>query len=143
MNSAQHPPVTLLRRLGGIFYDTLLVISVIFLVHVVTYMTLRATGVGEIHPDSDLSHAIFVFYILVALIYFVGFWTHGGQTPAMKIWKMRVENRQGGQINHLDAIARFGFALLLPVVSQLWSLFDKDRLALHDRLSHTRLVYIG
>jgi len=142
MTPKQNQPVTLLRRLGGIFYDALLAGSVIFIIAAITLTILTINGLGNIQPDSPLSHVLFVYYIFIAFLYFAGFWTHGGQTPAMKIWKMRVENMQGGQINSLESVARFGFALVLPVVSQLWSLLDKEGLALHDRLSQTRLVHL-
>ena len=143
MTPTQNQPVTLPRRLGGIIYDTFLAGSVVFIIAAITLTILTINGLGKIQPDSPLSHVLFTFYIFIMFIYFSGFWTHGGQTPAMKIWKIRVENMQGQQINHLEAIARFGFALILPIISQLWSLFDKEGLALHDRLSQTRLVYIG
>ena len=142
MTPAQNQPTPLLRRLGGIFYDSLLAGAVVFIAYVFIYMTLRANGLGDVQADSPLSRVLFAYNIFVTFMYFSWFWTHGGQTPGMKIWKLRVENTQGGQINILEAIARFGFALLLPIISQLWSLIDKDKLALHDRLSATRLVFL-
>lgn len=152
MAPTQNKPVTLIRRLGGIFYDTLLAGSIVFIIAAITLTILTINDldniqpdkplIGSIQPDSPLSHVIFTYYILITFIYFAGFWTHGGQTPAMKIWKMRVENMQGEQINMLESVARFVFALVLPLVSQLWSLFDKEGLALHDRLSQTRLVHL-
>ncbi len=130
------------RRLLGMIYDTILAGGTVVFVAIITLFILQVNGMGEVQPDSPLSHLLFAYYLLVLFIYFAWFWTHGGQTPGMKIWKLRVETMQGRPINILEAIARFGFALLLPVISQLWSLIDKDKLALHDRLSATRLIWI-
>ncbi len=140
MSAPQATP--LLRRLAGILYDTFLAGAVVVLVAMITLFVLQVNGLGEVQPDSPLSHLLFAYYLFILFVYFSWFWTHGGQTPGMKVWKLRVENMQGGQINILESIARFGFALLLPIISQLWSLFDHDKLALHDKLSATRLVYI-
>jgi uncharacterized RDD family membrane protein YckC len=63
-----------------------------------------------------------------------------GQTLAMKTWRIRVVNTAGGAITFQQALRRFAVATVLIGVSQIWGLFDRDRLFLHDRLSGTRLV---
>jgi len=106
---------------------------------------------------------IWLFFVLG--LYFIWFWTHGGQTLPMKTWRMRVVDINGAQLTPWHALIRFllcwlwfvpglatawlleakGWMLaLLPTVNFLiWAstaLFDKDGQFLHDRLAGTRLI---
>lgn len=98
-------------------------------------------------------------------IYFVWFWSHGGQTLAMKTWRIRLVTTNGQPIGVVRAIARYLLAwcwllpgllaawllgarnwmlILIPAVNLvLWSLtiyLDPERRFLHDRLAGTRLI---
>ena len=72
--------------------------------------------------------------------YFLWCWLRGGQTLAMKAWRIRLV-----QVSPPRALLRFLLALLLvPTgISLLWALFDPERQFLHDRLAGTRLVMDG
>jgi uncharacterized RDD family membrane protein YckC len=78
-----------------------------------------------------------VFIVLVFAAYFLWSWLRGGQTLAMKAWKIRLVDVTPGR-----ALLRFVIALLaVPTgVSIVWAFFDRDRQFLHDRLAGTRLV---
>jgi uncharacterized RDD family membrane protein YckC len=70
--------------------------------------------------------------------YFLRCWLRaGGQTVAMKAWRIRLVD-----VTPAKALARFLFALIfVPTgISIVWAVFDKDRQFLHDRLAATRLV---
>ena len=80
---------------------------------------------------------------LVLCVYFTWFWTHGGQTLAMKTWRIRLVAADGGAVSPGQAILRFVLcwpSLLLAGVGLLWALVDRDRQFLHDRLAGTRLT---
>lgn len=47
------------------------------------------------------------FLFLLLGIYFVGFWTKGGQTVAMKTWRIRVVDRHGQPLAQGRALARY------------------------------------
>jgi uncharacterized RDD family membrane protein YckC len=47
------------------------------------------------------------FLFLLLGIYFTWFWTHGGQTVAMKTWHIRVVDRQGRPLTQGRALARY------------------------------------
>ena len=55
------------------------------------------------------------FLFIVLGIYFVWFWSHGGQTVAMKTWHVRVVGANGGPLSEARALARY-------VASWLWFL---------------------
>lgn len=69
--------------------------------------------------------------------YFLWSWLRGGQTLAMKTWRIRLVD-----VTPRKALLRFALALLLvPTgISIVWAPFDRDKQFLHDRLAGTRLV---
>lgn len=133
-------PATLLRRLGAMIYDTVLAgFSIVVVAGILAVGFTALTGL-------KLPAVVMVLlYAVMAYGFFVWFWLHGGQTLGMRAWKLRVVTDVGQPINHQQATARFLWAILswgALGVGFLISLFDPDRLAWHDRLSHTRLVRI-
>jgi len=112
-----------------------------------------------------LRHTRQVLLFVVLGVYFVYFWTHGGQTLAMKTWRIKLiaPGRQGVPLPR--AVARYlfawlwflpalvisfalhlsGWASVLLVVANmaLWALaitLHPDRQFLHDRFSGTRMI---
>ena len=63
-----------------------------------------------------------LFLFLVLGIYFIWFWTHGGQTVAMKTWRLRVLRADGEPLTQGRALARYLLAWLwfLPALAALW-----------------------
>ena len=79
----------------------------------------------------------------VAGLYFVWQWAHGGQTLAMKTWRLRLTRANGEPVTARVALARYLLASIGTAAlgaSYLWPLFDRDRQFLHDRLAGTRIV---
>ena len=94
--------------------------------------------------DRIAGRPLFQLY-LVALtaLYFIWQWRHGGQTLAMRTWRIRVVTREGAPLDWERAARRYLFALcgtLLLGAGFLWALVDRERLFLHDRLAGTRIV---
>lgn len=146
-------PAGLLRRLGAILYDTLLLFSLLF---IATALVLPLAGGQAVAAGSPL----FSIYLLAVCFGFFGwFWTHGGQTLGMRAWKIRLQRYDGGNVTWGQALGRFLLASLwlLPVVylRQVLGLsvplslgaglvFFLLTLALrvHDRYSETVLVRV-
>jgi uncharacterized RDD family membrane protein YckC len=106
------------------------------------------------------------WYLFVVLgIYFITFWTRGGQTVAMRAWHLRVVSRDGAALGQGRALARYiasylwvlpglaiahfsglkGGGLLLPLALNvagyaLIARFTPGRQFLHDTLCGTRLI---
>lgn len=136
---------SLLRRLGALVYDSLLLVGVLMLavlLLVIPYELL--TGAS---PYQNPTHRFLLQVYLLAVIcaFYVFFWTHGGQTLGMRAWRFRVIRDDGADVRPIDALRRLGWAALslLPAGLGLWwSLLDRDGLAWHDRWSRTRLVML-
>ena len=59
------------------------------------------------------------FLFVVLAIYFVWFWSHGGQTVAMKTWQLRVVTHDGQPLSQPRALLRYLLAWLwfLPALA--------------------------
>lgn len=94
--------------------------------------------------DRLLARPLFQLYLLaLAGAYFVWQWRRGGQTLAMKTWRVRLVTRAGDSPTWGHALKRFLFALagtLLLGAGFLWALVDREGLFLHDRLAGTRII---
>jgi len=125
------------RRLICMVYESLLLAATAF---VAALLFLGATGAN---PTGWMRHAFQVYLFLVIGLYFIGFWRRGGQTLAMKTWKLRVVGADGAGVTLRQAMLRYACAwpcLLLGGVGILYAPFDRQRQFLHDRLAGTRIV---
>ena len=137
-------PAGLLRRLGAMLYDGLLLLALLM---VATALFLPLTG-GEAlnaqaHPVLELVYQAAL--VLLILGFFGLFWTRRGQTLGMASWRLRVEREDGRLLTWGDTTRRLAWALLslLPLgLGFVWILFDPGRRAWHDRLSRTRVVVL-
>jgi uncharacterized RDD family membrane protein YckC len=152
---------SLKRRLASMLYEAMLVFAVLFAA-VLIFSTLM-----EQRHALYLRGALQDWLFAVLGIYFIWFWTHGGQTLAMKTWRIRLVDINGKRVNFWRAIARYllawlwfvpGLALawllgaktsmliLIPLANVvIWALaiyLDPQRQFLHDRLAGTRLVAV-
>ena len=125
------------RRLLSLVYETLLLTALL-------WCAALLFGVVEGTLGTEHVRAVFQIYLAaVAGIYFVWQWAHGGQTLAMKTWRVRLTRPNGEPVGTRAASVRYLLALFGTVafgISYLWALFDPDRQFLHDRLARTRLV---
>ena len=129
---------SLLRRLGAIMYDALLVVALLMMA---TTFFLISRG-GEAVEPYTLTHQI--TSLAVVYVFFVGSWIRSGSTLGMLAWGLRAETPTGEKPNFAQASLRFFAAILswLPAgLGFIWQLWDKDQLTWHDRLSGTRLRY--
>jgi uncharacterized RDD family membrane protein YckC len=120
-------------------YESLLLLGVLSVTFMLPHILLGLAG------NMTLPGWLLQLHLLaVLLIYFVWFWRHGGQTLAMKTWKIRLESAITGKTVTLpQALLRFGLcgpSVLFFGAGLVWAVFDRERQFLHDRLAGTRLV---
>lgn len=129
----------LLRRLAAMSYDALILVSIFLLLTIAIMLSL---GWREIAPGTWWFQ---LTLLAVFVLFFCGFWTHGGQTLGMLAWKIRVERTDGSPLRWRDALLRLlaSFVSLIPLgLGYLWCLVDRDKRSWHDRLSRTRVVRV-
>jgi len=122
---------SLARRLAAMVYEALPICAVSFFAAWVFFF---ASG-GRDATRGWLRTELQLFVLAVLAAYFLWCWLRGGQTLAMRAWRIRLVDVTPGK-----AIVRFLLALALLPVSILWALVDRDRQFLHDRLVGTRLI---
>lgn len=128
------------RRLCCLLYDVLALVAIWMLVSAI-FTTLYGNA-ADGWPRSLLQ----VFSFLGISGYFVWCWTHGGQTLAMKTWRIRVVDEEGAALPVAGALKRYFLACMgvgLAGIGLWWALMDKDRQFMHDRLAHTRLIMVS
>lgn len=132
----QWKPCGLIRRFLSIFYDSVLLFSVLFFA---TALIMPFTG-GAIASGNLLFQ---VYLLLCCYLYFCWQWVKGGQTLGMRAWRIRVICHTGENPGWKHATLRFllaGLSWLPAGAGFLWALFDHCGHPFHDRFSHTRLV---
>ena len=152
---------TLRRRLATMLYEGVILFGIVFIAGYL-FSTLTQQRNGLTH------HNLLMAWIgIVLAVYFVYFWTHGGQTLPMKTWRLKVVDAQGAPISTVRAFFRYVFAWLwflpplalhpllglsVPVTLALsagwivlWAAavwLDPSRQFLHDRFAGTRVVAV-
>lgn len=128
-----------MRRLGSLLYEGLTVIALWFMASalVTTFSGSAVSGISRTLLQG----------VTLAIIssYFLWCWTHGGQTLAMKTWRIRVVDDHGKPLAAIPAASRLVLAstgACLAGIGLWWALFDKDKQFLHDRLVNSRLILL-
>lgn len=140
-------------------YEGVLLFGVLFISGYL-FDTLTQSRTGLAHRDARQ-----LFLFLVLGLYFTWFWTHSGQTLAMKTWHIRLVDRAGQPVGIGRALARYVLCWCLPLAAlalldqlaaprwtlvvgpilafalpPFWMLFDRKRQFIHDRLAGTQLI---
>ena len=135
-NTATSKPAGLLVRLLAMFYDSLLLLSALLIATALALMVTK--GMLSYHNPFFRT-----FLFLICFSFYAWFWLHGGQTLGMRAWRLRLQRLDGGPITPWQALLRFMVAIPSLAAAGLglwWMLIDKDRLALHDRISESTIV---
>ena len=160
-DAAALPAPGLRRRMAAFVYEGVLLFGVLMVAGLIYGVVMQ-----QRHALAGL-HGLQAFVFLVLGLYFTWFWTHGGQTIAMKTWHVRLLMRDGQPVSMgrawlryvlswlwflpallsawlagLHSSAAIGWVLLAwVVVYALLTRFSRQRQFLHDLLAGTRLVY--
>lgn len=100
---------TLWRRMAAFVYEGVLLFGVVM---IAGYLYSSLTQMRHA-LQGTLGLQAFLFVVLG--IYFVWFWSRGGQTVAMKAWHIRLVDTAGGPVSQPRALGRF-------LLSWLWFL---------------------
>jgi uncharacterized RDD family membrane protein YckC len=131
-----------LRRAAALIYDAFLLTALLV---AFTGAALFLTRGKAIVPEAVGSwvYAYYVGEIAIIAGYYIVNWLRSGQTLGMRAWRLRAVSSSGSPMSLGAAILRAAFATLAwapAALGVLWLYLDPDHLALHDRLSGTRVV---
>jgi uncharacterized RDD family membrane protein YckC len=125
----------LLRRFAAIFYDSLLLFSVLFVAAALVYPL----------THGEINFAFRIYLLSICFFYFASPWLHGGQTLGMKVWRLQLQSISGQPLSWQQILVRF----LIGIVSWLafglgffWAIVDKQHRTWHDQVSDTCVVLL-
>jgi len=132
------------RRFAALIYDGFLLIAVLM---PYTWVVVLIHGGAVTEASGRLSWWAFrTGALAIMAAYYVLNWTRSGQTLGMRAWRLRALTDSGKRLPVGQAVVRFcwGLAAWLPFgLGVLWLYADPEHLALHDRLSRTRVVVLA
>lgn len=130
-------PCGLIRRLAIMFYDSVVVVSLLMLA---TTLSMLAGFGGR----TALKDPIFTAYLFAVWFFYLAWcWSRGGMTVGMRAWHVSIENKNGQKPGWGASALRFMVSLgsaAFAGLGFLWSLGDAESRTWHDILSGTRLV---
>ncbi len=132
------------RRFAALIYDGFLLAAILM---IITFVPVVITN-QAILPETLGPGAYLYRGVLGAAIagYYVLNWTRSGQTLGMRAWSLRAVTDRGRPLGFRAALLRFVWAIVAwtpAALGVLWLYLDPERLALHDRLSKTRVVHLS
>jgi uncharacterized RDD family membrane protein YckC len=132
------------RRFAALIYDGFLLIA---LGMPYTWVVVLIHGGAVTEASGRLTWWAYRAGALAIMAgYYVLNWTRSGQTLGMRAWRLRTVTDSGAPLRVGRAVARFcwGLAAWAPFgLGVFWLYADPERLALHDRLSRTRVVVLS
>lgn len=159
-SAASLPTAGVARRMAAFLYEGVLLFGVVFVAGYLYAAVTQQRHALQGHTGLQM----FVFVVLA--LYFVTFWSRGGQTVAMRAWNVRLVTADGASVTPRRALARYLLAWLwfapalvaahaadLRSAAQIFTLMfvgviafallaflHPQRQFLHDALCGTRLV---
>lgn len=133
------------RRLAALIYDAFLLVALLM---IFTGGALFFTH-GAAVEFATVGNWVYVYragLVLVIAGYYALNWLHSGQTLGMRAWRLRTVSNSDRPLTWRAVILRavFGFIAWAPAaLGVLWLYLDPEHLALHDRLSRTRVVRLS
>lgn len=127
-------PAGLLRRLGAMVYDSLLVLAL----WMFTLFPLVAFSNDFVHGP-----AVRGLLFLEMYLFFAYFWVRRGQTLGMLAWRLALRTDDGAPLTLTQATLRFCGAVasfLALGLGYLWILFDPQRRSWSDLVSASQVV---
>ncbi|PJG59892.1 RDD family protein [Aeromonas cavernicola] len=122
VSTPHHPSAGLLRRLGALLYDGLVVASLLIIAGFIGMgiaELLLATELASVPEGEDAlwlltRHRFSLIYTawlaVVGFGFYGWFWTRAGQTLGMRAWRLRIQNKDGSPIRVTQALIRLATA---------------------------------
>jgi len=132
------------RRVAALLYDSVLLAALLVI------LTSGAVFLNHSRAVDRETAGAWVYLYRASLVgviacYYLLNWIRSGQTLGMRAWHLRAVTPAGKPLAWKDAALRCVFGVLAwtpAALGVLWLYFDPEHLALHDRLSKTRVVHL-
>ncbi|MCL1123798.1 RDD family protein [Shewanella surugensis] len=151
---ANYPRASFFRRLGAMIYDALLAVAVYMIAGAIGFgvftglVSLNMLDMNGFEHISDLLNgtalyqSLYQFWLVLCVgLFYISFWSYGGQTLGMRAWRVKVQHPNGQSLSMITASARLVYSLL--GVGNLWILLKADKLALQDSMTRSEVVVLS
>jgi uncharacterized RDD family membrane protein YckC len=152
--NSPYPSAGLLRRLGALLYDALVVTSLLIIAGFIgtgVAKLLLITGMASVPAGEDTlwlltrHHLSLIYTLWLAFVicgFYTWFWTRAGQTIGMRAWRLRIQNEDGSHIRVTQALIRLATAAF--GLGNLMCLFNrKHPRAFQDIWAECEVVVLG
>jgi uncharacterized RDD family membrane protein YckC len=132
------------RRIAALLYDSVLLAALLVV------FTSGAVFLNHRMAVEPATAGVWGYLYRLGLIgviagYYLLNWTRSGQTLGMRAWHLRAVSDSGRPLALKAAALRFVLGVLAwapAALGVLWLYADREHLALHDRLSKTRVLHL-
>ena len=131
-------PAGFMRRLMAGLYDWILVLA-IMMVASIPFVALTDDAIS---PGQNWYRLAMT---CIAAVFFIAFWSNGGQTLGMRAWRIKLVQADGNPATLNESALRFIAAIVsaLPLgLGFIWVLFSAKKISWHDRWSGTRILHL-
>lgn len=125
--------------------DLLAINAALAVIGAVIGLVASALSLGHLDLDAGVVVAFVGAWWLIVGAYLIVFWTLVGQTPGMRVMRLRVVTRDGGRPRLRQSVVRvLGMVLAaIPLMAgYALILFDDRRQGLQDKLARTLILYV-
>jgi uncharacterized RDD family membrane protein YckC len=132
------------RRFAALIYDAFLIAALLMIYTGMLLIFTRRAILRETYGNWVYLYQAGLLAVIGA--YYVANWVRSGQTLGMRAWRLRAVTASGGRMTGRAAGLRFVCGILAwppAALGVLWLYLDPDHLAIHDRLSQTRVVRLS
>lgn len=131
------------RRFAALIYDSFMLVALLMIYTGAVMIFTRQAILPETYGARAYLYQAGLLGVIAG--YYILNWMRSGQTLGMRAWRLRAVTDLGRPLSLRSAMLRFvyGFLAWPPcALGVLWLYLDPEHLAIHDRLSKTRVVHL-
>ncbi len=133
--SNNYQPCPVWVRLLSQLYDLFFLIGLLFILGFIFVLSLNAIDLKN--PLPNWVHSF--YYLFWILFYYAYFW-HKGQTPAMRVWRLKYTNPiTNSPITNQQILIRLSMGII-AIPSLLYCFFNSEKKSLVDIICKSQLV---
>ena len=144
MNQNEYPTASLSRQLAAMLYDGFLILALFFLLLGIFVLVKMDSSVPLAESQAIDPRIVWLLFLGTIFFFYSWFWQKSGQALGMRAWKIKIVSELGGSPHLVNCFIRLVFAALSMAcfgLGYLWLLFKPY--SWHDKLSQTRIVFVG
>lgn len=98
---------------------------------------------GEALQNNWAAVSAYQMYLLaITYVYLTYFWVLNGQSPGLRVWKLRLQRTDGYLLTRHNANIRFVLGILLFSFGWILLFIPKFKRTLQDQLANTEIILI-